>query len=179
MKSPLAQDTTKSAKSLAQSIAKQMAREPLEILKSVPRQVTGSENLSPIEDISGGTAPMSSQQKEIQDANEKMKSGRRMEALDRELKDISRERMFKELQKKISEGQDVYLEEYPELSMEQKQVLNAQIEAVKAQIAHQQNTQGGVIEPSSKKGRRMFNFGKKQQAQKQQTRVEKPMSPSG
>ena len=43
MKTGLAQDTAKSAKNLAQQIAKQMAQEPLEILKTAGEQITGSE----------------------------------------------------------------------------------------------------------------------------------------
>lgn len=43
MKTGLAQDTAKSAKQLAQDIAKKMAREPLEILKDTREQITGEE----------------------------------------------------------------------------------------------------------------------------------------
>jgi len=46
MKTGLAQDTTKSAKNLAQQIARQMAREPLEVLKTASSQVTGEEKRS-------------------------------------------------------------------------------------------------------------------------------------
>lgn len=176
----LAQDTTKSAKNLAQQIAKQMAREPLEILKDVKEQTTGQEPSVQ----SNNQQPKSSdnqnkqigQQKEIQD---KMKSTRRMEALNRELEDIHKQEKFSDLQKRISEGDQISLEEYPELSMEQKQVLKAQMEAVKNQQLAISNQPLGLVEPATKKGRQLFNFGKKQAMKNEQTRVEKPVPPSG
>lgn len=183
MKSTLAQDATKSAKSLAQMVAKQMAKEPFEVLKRVPAHVVGApEATQSQENGSNNQAPTDFKtQKEVLESNDKIKSGRRIEALDRELKDIRRERLFKEIQRKIAEGIQVYLEEYPELSLEQKQVLNAQIEAVKAQMIQKQNAEQnqGLMEPTSKKGRRLFGFGQKSQVKKQQTKIEKPMSPSG
>jgi hypothetical protein len=109
-----------------------------------------------------------------------MKNSRRMEALNRELDDIHKQEKFSDLQKRISEGEEISLEEYPELSMEQKQVLKAQMEAVKNQIAAQNNQgQNALIEPATHKGRQLFNFGKKQAMKNEQTRVEKPVPPSG
>ncbi len=181
MKSTLAQDATKSAKNLAQMIAKQMAQEPFEVLKKVPGHLVGSQESVGGSETSGQSSDSNfKNESEAKHEHDKIKSGRRIEALDRELKDIARERLFKELQRKISEGVEVYLEEYPELSMEQKQVLNAQIEAVKVQMTQRENSQRqSLIEPAAKKGRKLFGFGQKSQAQKQQTKIEKPMSPSG
>lgn len=177
----LAQDTTKSAKNLAQQIAKQMAREPLEILKDVKEQTTGQELFgqpnSQQPESSDNQNKQVEQQKEIQD---KMKSTRRMEALNRELEDIHKQEKFSDLQKRISEGEGIALEEYPELSMEQRQVLNAQMEAVRNQIeAQKAQSQNVLVEPAAKKGRQLFNFGKKQAMKNEQTRVEKPVPPSG
>jgi hypothetical protein len=108
-----------------------------------------------------------------------MKSGRRMEALTREIEDIRKQNIFKDLQRKISEGKEISLEEYPELSMEQKQVLMAQMEAVKNQKAMaNKNTLAEVPTVHSKPSRR-FGAGQKSQAEKEQTRVEKPVPPSG
>ncbi|HKB88574.1 MAG TPA: hypothetical protein VKC53_02895 [Patescibacteria group bacterium] len=173
----LAQDTAKSAKNLAQQVAKQLAQEPLEILKNVREQATG-------EVLSGQDTPQpnqnNDQRKQIEQQgqlNDELKSGRRMEALNRELDDIRKQKQFSELQKRISEGEVISLEEYPELSMEQKQVLNAQMEAVKNQIAMQNaRVDSSPLFGSSKPSRR---FGQKQAAQKEQTRVEKPVPPSG
>ena len=181
MKSALVSDTTKSAKTLAQTIAKQIAREPGEILKNAENQVTGQETLETRENPSVNQNPedrakLSQHQKELQD---KMKSSRRMEAFQKELDDIRKQNLFKDLQEKIAQGVVVPLEDYSELSMEQKQVLKAQMEAVRGQISAQKAAAGKTLEiPRSKKGRR-FGQTRKEEAQREQTRVEKPIPPSG
>lgn len=182
MKSGLAQSTTKSAKTLAQQIAKQIAREPLEVFKTASGQVIGSEVTGPRESQPSPQTPeeqtkLVHHQQELQD---KMKSTRRMEALERELGDIHKQDTFKDLQAKISEGEIPPLEDYPELSMEQKQVLKAQMEAVKfqKQQAEYARFQEGFKLPGSKKGRK-FGSSQKREAEKQQTHVEKPVPPSG
>jgi hypothetical protein len=180
MKQGIISDTSKSAKSLAQQMAKQMAREPLEVLKDVKEQTTGigsSEQQS-----TKNTDDSESQKKLIEhqnDLQDRMKSGRRMEALDRELEDIRKNDLFSDLQRRISDGEEIPLEDYPDLSMEQKQVLKAQMEAVKAQESRISNQESGLAEPATKKGRQLFNFGKKQAVKQEQTRVEKPVPPSG
>ena len=184
MKTGLAQDTAKSAKNLAQQIAKQMAREPLEILKDAKEQAIGEESFGQSDsqqfDDLDHQKKLAEHQNELQD---KIKSSRRMEALDRELIDIRKQDLFKDLQRRISEGEEIPLGDYSELSMEEKQVLKAQMEAVKyqkKQVAINQS-QGGVPVTSSKPGRRMGAGlrGRKAEAEKQQTRVEKPLPPSG
>jgi len=181
MNTGIASNTANSAKTLAQQIAKQMAQEPLEVLKDAREQTTGET----IGQSDGQSArPPEDQQKLVQNQQElqdKMKGERRMEALDRELDDIRKQEKFSELQKRISEGEEIPLTDYPELSLEQKQVLNAQMEAVRSQIAKQQeaSASGQLVEPGAKKGRKLFNFGKKQSVKQEQTRVEKPVPPSG
>lgn len=173
----------KTAKNLAQKIARQMAREPLEVLKTAGSQVTGveapmlRENEPQSQQTSGEQGKLIQHQKELQD---KMKSTRRMEALARELSDIYKHDIFEDLQAKIAKGIEVSLDDYSELTMEQKQVLRAQMEAVKfqKQQAAYQESRGGFKMPGSKKGRR-FGSTQKQEAEKQQTRVEKPVPPSG
>jgi hypothetical protein len=175
----LARDTTNSAKNLAQQIAKQVAREPLEILRDAKEQTSG-ETLNPSvnqqEDQNEEQKRLINDQEKIGD---KMKSGRRMEALTREIEDIRKQSIFKDLQRRISEGEEISLEEYPELSLEQKQVLMAQMEAVKNQRSMaNKNTLTEVPTIHSKPSRR-FGAGQKSQAEKEQTRVEKPVPPSG
>ena len=165
-------------KKLAQKIARQIAQEPLEILKTASSQVAGTEVPKPQENYQ---QPQKSdnQQKQIQNQQEqhdKMQSSRRMEAYQRELEDIRKHDVFKKLQERISQGEQIPLQDYPELSMEQKQVLNAQMEAVRMQMTNNQMTNDKLIIPGSKRGRQM---GQKQEAEKQQTRVEKPVPPSG
>jgi hypothetical protein len=178
MNSQIGQQTASTAKNLAQQIAKQMRQEPLEILKDVKEQTTGTETTE-----KPGTQPsvqpdqqkQVEQQKKLQD---QMKSNRMFEALQREMEDIRKQNLFKNLQERIAQGEIVPLEDFPELSMEQKQVLLAQTEAVKRQ--RQQQTQSYEEPPviHSKPSRR-FGAGQKQEAEKQQTRVEKPVPPSG
>lgn len=174
-----AKQAGQSTRDLAQKIAKQIAREPLEVLKNAEEQVINPE----IPSQSGPQNQNESRQKAFenqQKSQDKMKSVRRMEALNAELKDIHKQDLFKDLQGKIAQGIDVPLEDYPELTMEQKQVLKAQAEAVKYQrdqAAYAQSQEGFRL-PVSKRGRR-FGQTRKEEAQKEQTHVEKPVPPSG
>lgn len=179
MKSPLAQDTAKSAKAMAQQIAKQMAREPLEILKTAGEQTFGPEAPRTPENQPTGQEYTSQEQLGQKEELDSLKSSRRVEALNRELEDIRKQDLVHDLQKRISDGEDISLEEYPELTIEQKQVLKAQKEAVRSQNSKLNAQDANVlIEPSAKPSRR-FGPTRKQEAEKQQTRVEKPVPPSG
>jgi len=173
-------NTAQTTKNLAKQIAKQMAREPLEVLKTARGQVTG-ETVKPPESSPQASAP-DVENKIVQNKQEladKIKGGRQMEAFLRELEDIRKQNIFGQLQRRIAEGEEIALSDYTGLSMEQKQVLNAQMEVVKNQIEMQKNSAGKTLEvPVSKRGRR-FGPTQKQEAEKQQTRVEKPVPPSG
>ena len=179
MKSGIGSDTAKSAKNLAQAIAKQIAGEPLEVLKTAKEQAMGveaAENPPTESNVSNLENKTTNDQKEQID---KLKSARRIEALNREISDIKKQDLFKDLQKRIANGEEVPLEDYLDLSIEQKQVLKAQMEAVKAQESGIRNQESGLVEPAAKKGRQLFNFGKKQEVKRQQTHVEKIVPPSG
>ena len=176
MTNPIASSVGSSAKTLAQQIAKQMAQEPLEILKDAREQTTG-------ETLSGQSVSQSVDQPKIlheqQELQDKMKSNRLIEALNRELEDIHKQKIFKELQEKIMNGEFVALEEYTELSLEQKQVLKAQMEAVQNQRSIQSANQNVGVPSINSKPSRRFGAGQKQQAKKEETRVEKPIQNSG
>lgn len=178
----IAKQTGQSAKNLAQQIAKQMAQEPLEVLKTAKEQTTGAVEAPKTPDMQGGpqSSEQSAQVAEQQKAQDKIKAERRMEALNRELEDIRKGDIFKDLQQKIAEGTEIPLEEYPEISREQREVLVAQMEAVKQQMlnAKYANAKSEVPLPSSKPSRKMGS-NRKQEAEKQQQRVEKPVPPSG
>ena len=179
-----AQQAGQSARDLAQKIAKQMAQEPLEVLKDAGSQVTGLESLVSRENSfqnsdSKDQVKILHHQNELQDKN---KSSRRMEALNQELKDIHKQDLFKDLQRKISQGIEVPVADYTELSMEQRQVLNAQKEAVENQKREMvyKESQNKTPFLTSKPSRRFgAKHGQKAEAEKQQTRVEKPVPPSG
>lgn len=172
----------KSAAQLAQQIARQMGEEPLEVLKTAKEQATGVESSNQGEK-QAENPQQAEQQKKIEEQQKKqdeMKSQRLMEALKRELSDIEHQDVFHTLQAKITEGIEVPLEEYPELTREQKEVLMAQMQAVKEQKATAQARAGAEAPPvvSAKPSRRMGST-RKQEAQKQQQHVEKPVPPSG
>lgn len=175
------QSAGKSTKNLAKQIAKQIAQEPLEVLKTAREQTFGPETFSQPDSLT--TSRQYEQNKEIeaqQKAQDRLKAGRRMEALSRELDDIEKQKLFSDLQRRISQGEEVPLEEYPELSIEQRQVLRAQMEAVRVQMENRKLEDGKSLnEPAVKKGRQLFNFGKKTAAMREQTHVEKPVPPSG
>lgn len=83
---------------------------------------------------------------------DKIRSQRLMQAFQAELDDIK---------KKIQQEKAVKLQ--------QEQMVQEQ----------QKNVAPPLIEPAAKKGRRLFNFGKKTQMQRQQTQTERPLPPSG
>lgn len=156
-------------------IIKQIAQEPLEILKTARSQVSGEKQVLPQEEIRK-EAKAEDSGSQIQD---KMKSTRLVEAYQRELTDIQKEELFKDLQRRIAQGEEIPLEDYPGLSLEQRQVLKAQMEAVKIRNAESGMQNVELQEPVAKKSRRLFNFGKKQEVKRQQTRVERIVPPSG
>ena len=126
-----AKQAGQNTRDLAQKIARQMSGEPLEILKDAGSQVAGVETQIPRENHPqnqnpGDQAKITGRENEQAD---KAKSARRMEALNREIKDIHKQDLFNDLQGKISQGVDVPIADYFELSMEQKQVLMDQMEA--------------------------------------------------
>ena len=170
-------NTTAQLKQSMKKSAKLLAEEPLEILKSVRKQVTG-ENLQPTENPFEKIEDPQKIEEEQKYKQQKAESdGRHLEALENELKDIRRQKIFNELMQRINQGEEIPLEVFSELSYEQKDVLKAQIEAVKKQQAVSNQSQNTLIEPTAKKGRQLL--GQKQSAQKQTTRVEKPVPPSG
>lgn len=162
--------------------AQQIRQEPLELLKTAAKQITGSENLPFIDqppkemekpkDEEGG-APQDEKEYKKKVAEQ---DGRHLQALESELKDIRRQKLFNSLMQRIQSGEDVSLEEFAELSFEQKDVLKAQIEAVRTRNSSLVTNQ--LPELSLKKGRKMGG-GQKGAAKKEQTRVEKPVPPSG
>lgn len=176
-------NTTAQVKQAIKKSAQQMAQEPLELLKSAAKQITGVENLpnsnpkdqqEKSKEEEGGV-PQDEQNYKKQVAEQ---DGRHLQALESELKDIRRQKLFNELMKRIQSGEDIPLEEFSELSYEQKDVLKAQMEAFKKQQAIQASQSSGIPMPSSKQGRKMGG-GQKGAAKKEETRVEKPVPPSG
>ena len=160
-----------SAQQLAKSAAKKITQESFEVLKSAREQV------APIpETAREATNPPKQEANkgniEQKAANDNQKSISMLRAYENEISDIRREEVFKDLQRRISEGEDVSVLDYSELTTEQKQVLMAQQEAIGAQKTSQKTE---IPQISSKKGRRTFgNIGVK----RSQTQVEMRQPPS-
>ncbi len=171
-----AKQTTKTVQDLARNAAKQIANEPSEVLKEAVDQIGGTGIQMP--DTQTGTKPQEENQ-EYHENQDKVKSQRVFGALQKEIEDIRRQGIFKDLQASISQGADVPIDNYTELSMEQKQVLKAQAEAFRNQVRKQQEAGLTEVPTIHSKPNRKFGAGQKQEAEKERTRIEKPIPPSG
>ncbi len=158
------------AKQIAVSAAKKAAYESNEILKTAGQQILSSPETSQ-------QKPQPEEQKTVTpqkeaEARKEASLKNMMRSYEGELNQIKRDNLFKELQRKISEGIEVPLEDFAnELSSEQKDVLKAQIEATLSQQSSQ-NSQKRESIPQiiSKKGRQMVNKIKKQNEMHVETR---------
>ena len=170
----------KTTGNIAQKAARQIAGEPFEILKKGAAQISGLETKPQTND---GSEPKIAESLKVNQEEERLvkeRDSRRLQALESEMLEIRRLRIVKELQERITSGEQVYLVNYPELSYEQRDVLKAQIAAVAARKLQEGVGKETLAEPKSKPSRRFLGFGVgKTQAQRQQTRVEKPLPPSG
>lgn len=153
MNKGIVSDTTKTAKNLAKQAAKQIAREPFEVLKTAGRQVTGMEAGKPAVQEVPQTADVQKPKPEEKALSQKIKEKdiSLIQALEAEIKEIREQKKRKEEEKKLQEAQEAQAKEEPK----------------------------SLVEPAAKKGRKLFGFGQKGQAEKLQVRVEKPMPPSG
>lgn len=170
-------NTTAQVKQAIKKSVQQMAREPLELLKTANGQISGSE-IESFEPISKNEPEPNRDEVNEQKYKEQKaeQDGRHLQALESELKDIRRQKIFETLMQRIQNGEEVPLEEFTELSFEQKDVLKAQIEAVRTR--NLQPVTNELPELSLKRGRKMGG-GQKGAARRETTRVEKPVPPSG
>jgi len=173
--------TAKNTRDIAKKAIREVTAEPFEILKKAKEQVldSGWENQYANEEkpYENDSSPGPSYAEKEKEEKIKTKDTRMLSALNREIEDIRRDKLFKELQARISAGEETSLESYGELTLEQKQVLKAQMEAYKLRV-QKEESKGSLSQPTTKRSRRLFGFGK-QQAEKLQTKVERPMPPSG
>lgn len=150
--------------------ARAIGEEPLEILKSAVKQISVEENIPTSEQ------PKDEEQPKLDQTAMAQQDGRHLQALESELKDIRRQKIFESLMQRIQNGEDIPLEEFTELSYEQRDVLKAQIEATSNSKLSSSIDQ--LETPSAKRGRKMGG-GQKGAAKREETRVEKPVPPSG
>lgn len=159
---------------LAKKIARQMAQEPGEILKQAGEQIAGIETAEQTQGQERTKEkPIEEKQLEQKIQNQ---GQRQLQALEQEIKDMSKSKLVTELQQKINEGQAVTLIDYPELSQIERDYLSSQMIMVK-QRQQVQNVGQPLEEPSSKPDRKFAGEGLG--AKRQQQRVEKPLPPSG
>ncbi len=161
---PLKSDPVKQGKNLAQQIAKQIAAEPFEVAKSALKQVSGletqnsnqkSENLQ----NEGPNKPLENEQ--LLAEQRKTQGQRQLQALENEMKEIiEKKKMEKQKEKFVQQQEDILKEEEKENSP--------------------------LLIPTSKKPRNIFaGMGRKPkqnsglQAERQKTRVERVMPPTG
>jgi len=161
-------------KQTAQQIAKQVARNSFEESEKFAR--AAREQISPVQRVPENQT----QQREEKPKEQEQippKTNRLLQSYNTELEEIRRDNLFKDLQIKIANGEDVPLENYQnELSSEQREVLKAQIEAIEvrknAEVSKQNESLPQIV---SKRARGMMNTFKK----RNQQHVEMRQPPSG
>jgi uncharacterized protein YPO0396 len=138
-------------KPTAQQIRNLIVNKPLEILK------TAREQISPINQPEPNENKPKEDSEPINEQKLESQKSRRIEALDAELNQIRRDNLFKDLQRKIAEGEEIPLENYiKELGSEEREVLKAQMEAVKTRkVASENKSKDSLPQIISKKARGM------------------------
>jgi hypothetical protein len=162
------------SKQVAISAAKQVARESNEFLKVAREQIAPMPEFPQKENSVGAARATPSS-----DVEQKPKNLGFLDHYKGELEQIRRDDLFKKLQRKIAEGEEIPLEDFiTQLSSEQREVLKAQMEAVRMQKERAQNAQEqeSPLHVIAKKGRNaMMGMFKK----KNETHVETRQPPSG
>jgi len=138
-------DSGKTIKQQAQKIAKQLAQEPFEMAKSAKSQV------SPFEIVQGQGQPKTTNRSnqtrtpsdtQRQENADKIQSQRLIQAYEQELKDISKKSLYEELLEMTGQGIYVPVEDYPQLSPEERQVLKASTRQLWHECSKQQGMGG-------------------------------------
>lgn len=192
MKNPFNSSPAKQGKKLAEDIAKQVAREPLEIGKSAIGQITGESKDLPVsqnQKTSGFQEQIFPSQNQASETGGEQKPEvnvqHRLGELENEIKKIVKEKLVRDIGEKIARGEEVSLENYPQLSLEEREMFSGQIQSVKIQKEIRGQQENALVEPQSKRPRNIFAFGRKPksdtslQAERQKRRIETPMPPTG
>lgn len=149
-------DTKKSAKAIAQQIARQVAQEPTEILKTAGRQVIGTPEVAKYPETQQPASETSpSPDLKAHAEKTKHKDTRLLQALEQEITEIRMKNKQEEDQVRMAEEQ------------QRQQVATSQ--------------QKDVLPVISSKRSRRFGMGKGQKAaaEREQVKTEKPVPPSG
>lgn len=130
------------AKQIAINTAKQFARESNEMMKDVGEQLAVTPEIK--KEGSSNAKPQEGKiNKNDQNLAKLRSNSRQMQELRQELEGIEKQDKYKELQRRISEGEDIALIDYVnELSSEQREVLESLKRAVHEQKDNQMKVQG-------------------------------------
>lgn len=121
-----------SAKQIAINVAKQAARESNEFLKTAGQQVLATPESSREQESNPTRIPQEREAVVDRQQQAPKKDLSFMNIYKNELEQIRQENLFKELQKRIAEGEEIPLEDFAtQLTSEQREVLKAQMEAVR------------------------------------------------
>lgn len=182
MNNDIGSKVKKSTKQLAQQSAKQVAREPLEVIKTAGRQVAGAEKKEEVKKPSDKTSVPEKARDITPEKKRKIeKKGENLfQAYQSELEDIRKQEIFKDIQRRIQNGEDVSLIDIPGLTREQREVLSAQKKALKLREEEEEKKKEDdqPVEPSTKIKRKMFT-GVKGKLEKLKRKTETRLPPSG
>lgn len=177
MSDSIVKSAKKSAADEARKIAKQVAREPLEVAKSAGRQAAGVES-QPVQQQPPAVAGKQPEGVSPQEEQKIRERGQRvLQALESELGDIRRRKAFEGVQRRIAGGETVNLASIEGLSPEQKNALNAQMQAAKAQRESAKASEP-LAEPQTKQRRNIFS-GMKGKVSRLKRKTELRLPPTG
>jgi len=156
MNAGIKSQVAKQTKTLAQQIAKQVAQEPLEVIKAGTQQVTGAEKAVTQPPVQG-QAPQA----------QSIPAPLDIEALKQKDQVRSRQ-LYDNLEREIKEIRE---------KKEQEKAMRAQVQA-QAAVPPEQKIKP-LVQLASRPSRKLFSFGPKADAERKKTRVERPLPPTG
>ena len=168
-----------SGKKIVRQAVRQVAQEPLEIAKSVGGQVTGVEGQGTrrpgqsIPETQGPVQPTVEDEQKIRQRGERI-----LEALEAEIEEIRRQKVFKEVQRRITAGEVINLTNIVELSSEQKRMLAVQMQLVQANKQKEEKVKNPLVEPGTKRGRNILE-GMKGKVSRLRKKTELRLPPTG
>lgn len=178
MNQGIKQAVGKQTRILAQKTAKTIAQEPLEVVKSAGRQVTGLETSGQSMQRPPAGQSSSPSLNKIDEQKIRERGERVLQALESELKDIRKQKLFDQIQRKIANGEQVNLLSYPELSQDQRETLESQMKVFEAQKANAEANNRTLVEPKTKRPRK-FLAGMQGQVDKLKRKTEIRLPPTG
>ncbi|BCX14977.1 MAG: hypothetical protein KatS3mg088_660 [Patescibacteria group bacterium] len=176
-----AQNLANQLKKAPSSVAKKVVDETSEVFDDVLDQLLGRTENPQVDSGISSAVGLTNTPTFTEEDRQKQRSldMSRLRELEAEIAKIRIEKQVRELQERIMRGEPVYLENYS-LPIEQKQVLKAQMEAVKQRQIAQVQQQAPKAEPTTRPSRRLLGFGgSKKHAEDLQKSTETRMPPSG